>query len=127
VNISDRLVKAADAATARLMTEVTGSLAVIVSSIDGFEVSARAIDPEQISRMAAIASSMSALGSVVGRETLLGNHRGISIEIDHGFVVMVEVMHPETPLILTIVASRKGLLGQLLYCANQSASSLAKV
>ena len=127
MNVSDELVRSSDAEAVRLMAEVTGALAVIISSVDGFEVAARASNPGQIARMAAMASSMSAIGAVVGLETQLGNHRGISIDVDHGFVVMVEVRHAQSPLILTIVTSRTGLLGQVLYRANQSAAKLAMI
>jgi uncharacterized protein len=77
--------------------------------------------------MAAMASSISAIASVIGQETQLGSHRGITINIEQGYVVMVEVPHPKTPLILSVVADTNAVLGQLNYMARESASALASV
>lgn len=125
MKISDAIIRAADEEVASLISEIAGAIAVVVSSVDGFDVAARAQNTAQISRMAAMASSMAAIGSVVGQESLLGSHCNITIEAEQGFVVMIEVRHPEWPMILSVVTTRAAVLGQALYYANRSAARLA--
>lgn len=127
MKISDAVLHSADNEVETLISEIGGAVAVVISTIDGFDVAARAQNTAQVSRMAAMASSISAIGSVVGQESLLGNHCSITIEAEQGFVVMIEVRHPLWPMILSVVTSRAAVLGQALYCANRSAARLALV
>ena len=107
------------------MTEITGAVAVVISTADGFEVAARARDTSQSSRLSAMASSIAAIGAVIGEETLTGACRGIFIEADSGRIVMVEIRHPEHVLILTVVTDEQALLGAVTYSARQTALELA--
>jgi uncharacterized protein len=127
MKVSDKLSKKAQTQLRALMDGSNGVLAVVVSSVDGFDVAATARNPEQVARMAAMASSISAIGSVIGQETQLGANRGITLNIDRGYVVMVEVPHPTTPMILSVVADTNAVLGQLNYMARATASALAGV
>ena len=127
MKLPDSVVKAAQAQADRLMSELGGVVAVVVSTADGFDVASRARDPAQVSRMAAMASSMSAIGQVVGQESLLGAHRSITLDAEQGFVVMVEVRRDDVPLIMSIVTTRSALLGQVLYGANEAALALTAV
>lgn len=127
MKISSALSKAAKKQVDALMENVSGVMAVVISSGDGFDVAAQARDPNQVARMAAMASSMSAIASVISQETMLGGHRGVTINIERGYVMMVEVHHPETPLILSVVADANAVLGQLNYLAREAAAALANV
>ena len=108
------------------MSEITGAVAIVISTADGFEVAARARDAAQSSRLSAMASSIAAIGAVIGEETMTGACRGIFIEADMGQIVMVEIRHPEHVLILTIVTDARALLGAVTYSARQTALALAK-
>lgn len=125
MKLSEALIHAADIEVESLISEVGGAVAVVISTVDGFDVASRAQNTAQVSRMAAMASSMAAIGSVVGQESLLGNHHNITIEAEHGFVVMMEVPHPVWPMILSVVTTRSAVLGQARYCANRSSARLA--
>ena len=125
INVSTKFAQVADAHVERLMTEITGAVAVVISTADGFEVAARARDTSQSSRLSAMASSIAAIGAVIGEETLTGACRGIFIEADSGRIVMVEIRHPEHVLILTIVTDEQALLGAVTYSARQTALELA--
>ena len=125
INVSTKFAQVADAHVERLMTEITGAVAVVISTADGFEVAARARDTSQSSRLSAMASSIAAIGAVIGEETLTGACRGIFIEADNGRIVMVEVRHPEHVLILTVVTDEQALLGAVTYSARQTALVLA--
>lgn len=126
INVSASFAKIADAQVERLMNEIAGVVAVVISTADGFEVAARARDASQSSRLSAMASSIAAIGAVIGEETLTGACKGIFIEADKGQIVMVEIRHPEHVLILTIVTDEQGLLGAVTYSARQTALMLAK-
>jgi predicted regulator of Ras-like GTPase activity (Roadblock/LC7/MglB family) len=125
MKLPDSVIAAAQAQAERLMSELGGVVAVVVSTADGFDVASKAKDPAQVSRMAAMASSMSAIGQVVGQESFLGTHRSITLDAEHGFVVMVEVRRGDVPLIMSVVTTRNALLGQVLYGANEAAQALA--
>jgi uncharacterized protein len=125
MKVSSALSKATKTQADALMSGVSGALAVIFSSADGFDIAASARNPEQVVRMAAMASSIAAIGSVIGQETMLGGHRGITIAVERGYVVMVEVPHPQTPMILSVVADMTAVLGQLNYMAREAATTIA--
>lgn len=127
MQISDTLRASADTEVEALISEIGGAVAAVISTVDGFDVAARAQNTAQVSRMAAMASSISAIGSVVGQESLLGSHRNITIEAELGYVVMIEITHPACPMILSVVTTRSAVLGQALYCANRAAARLSKV
>ncbi len=126
INVSPAFTQIADFHASRLMAEILGAVAVVISTADGFEVAARARDAAQSSRLAAMASSIAAIGAVIGDETLSGACRGIFIEADKGQIVMVEIRHPDHILILTVVADEQALLGAVTYSARQTALVLAK-
>jgi uncharacterized protein len=127
MKVSSALSKATKNQADALMNEISGALAVIFSSSDGFDVASSARSPDQVVRMAAMASSIAAIGSVIGQETMLGNHRGITVAVERGYVVMVEVPHPNTPMILSVVADHTAVLGQLNYLAREAANAIAAV
>ena len=124
MNVSDALLRAANAQAEILISEIGGAIAIVISTSDGFEVAARSQNAAQISRMAAMASSIAAIGSVIGQESRLGAHRSITIDADSGFVIMVEIRHPVTPLTLSVITTRSAILGQALFAANRAASEL---
>ena len=126
INVSTKFTEVADAHVERLMAEISGAVAVVISTADGFEVAARARDSAQSSRLSAMASSIAAIGAVIGDETLTGACKGIFIEADNGQIVMVEIRHPEHALILTVVTDAQALLGAVTYSARQTALALAK-
>lgn len=125
MKVSSALSKAAQNQADALLKEVSGALAVVISSADGFDVASAARNKDQVTRMAAMASSVSAIASVIGQETLLGNHLGVTIGIERGYVMMVEVSHPTTPMILSVVTDTNAVLGQLNYMTRQAAAALA--
>lgn len=126
INVSSTFAAIADVHVARLMAELAGAVAVVISTADGFEVASRARDAAQSSRLSAMASSIAGIGAVIAEETLTGACRGIFIEADKGQIVMVEIRHPAHVLILTIVTDGEALLGAVTYSARQTALALAK-
>ncbi len=72
----------------RLLEEVSGVVAVVVATVDGFDVGSamKQGDPE---RVAAMASSIFAISAVVSQEASLGLSRSVTIDTDKGLVVPV--------------------------------------
>ncbi|MEZ2296636.1 roadblock/LC7 domain-containing protein [Variovorax sp. RCC_210] len=124
MNISPHIKLAAESAIDTLMREIKGVKAVVISTEDGLELAARVENTAQVSRLSAIASSLAALGAVAGEESNLGHCDNVSIEATHGHILMLQARHPEVTLIVSVVASKEAIIGQVLYFAKQATLSL---
>lgn len=109
-----------------LMSQVQGAVSAVVSTVDGFAVASRTESEVQGSKLAAMASSISAICSVVGEESQVGAHKSILIESENGYVVMVNINNAGNPMILNLVADKTAVLGQMVYFAKQTAQQLAE-
>lgn len=126
MNLPPHLISLAEKALETLMGQVRGAVSAVVSTADGFDVASRAEDSAQGSRLAAMASSIAAICTVVGEESNIGEHQSISIESEKGYVVMVHVTHPSNPMILSFVANKSAVLAQMIYFAKQTATQLGE-
>ena len=123
-SISAHLKTACDRALNELMQEVKGIKAVVVATEDGFEVAARVENTAQVARLSAMASSLAALGAMAGEESRLGVCHSLVMEAAEGFIAIVQVRRPDVSLIVSVVAGRDAVVGQLLYFSKQAASKL---
>jgi predicted regulator of Ras-like GTPase activity (Roadblock/LC7/MglB family) len=106
------------------LDEVDGVTAVVVASIDGFDIASAIrgdIDP---SRVAAIASSIAAIGSVVAQEAALGNPTSVMINTDNGFAQVFSVHRADMPLVINVIADARGVLAQVAYRGVRFAKAL---
>lgn len=110
----------------RLLAEIEGVTAVVVASIDGFDI-ASAMKIGDASRVAALASSISALGMVVSQEAQLGLSKSVTIGTDSGFAMVYSVHRPDTELVVIVIAGGAALLGQVAYCTARTAAALAAI
>jgi predicted regulator of Ras-like GTPase activity (Roadblock/LC7/MglB family) len=124
MNIAPRILIAAEAAIETLMSEVKGVKAVVISTEDGFELAARVENTAQVARLSAIASSLAALGGVAAEESRMGDCDNVSIEATHGHILMLQARHAEVALIVSVVAGRDAIIGQVLYFAKQATQLL---
>jgi predicted regulator of Ras-like GTPase activity (Roadblock/LC7/MglB family) len=122
--LDSRIRLAAEAAVEQVMREVRGAMATVVSTEDGFEVASRTENTAEIARLSALASSMAALGAIVGEESRLGACRKVVIEAHDGHVVMVQAQRPDVSLVLSVVAGREAIMGQVLYFAGLATRAL---
>lgn len=127
MTIDPQLKLRAELASDELMANVKGLLAVMVSSEDGFEVAARVQNSAQITRLSAMASSLSALGDLAGQESNLGECEKVMVEAKDGLIVILQVRRPGFPLVLSAIASKSTVVGQLLYFAKQAALSIEAI
>ena len=102
-----------------------GLTAVVVATIDGFDIGHatkdNTIDP---ARVAAMTSSVSAIGVAVSEEAKLGDYRSIAIDTENGIAILHAVPRHDVPLVLNVIASKKSMMAQVLYHAKQTAKRL---
>ncbi|MBC3932042.1 roadblock/LC7 domain-containing protein [Undibacterium curvum] len=116
----ESLLSDAKAAIDLVLAEVRSVKAVVISTGDGFEVAARVEDATQITRMSAMASSLSALGALAGEENGLGNCKNMIIESESGMLVILQVQRGADTFILSVIAGSDAVVGQILFFAKQA-------
>lgn len=127
IDIGPDVKRKAQQAADRLLQQLNDpAAAVVIATEDGFDVaSARAsratIDP---ARMAAMTSSITAIGQVVGQETGLGSSECLVTEAANGYVVMRTASCENTRLVLAAVASRKSVLGLMMHAVQACSREL---
>lgn len=104
--------------------EVNGIKAIVIATVDGFDIVSRALDDTDPKRIAAMASSISAISHVVAQEAGLGSGKNIIINMTNGFVVLQNVQFKEYEVVINIVAKDFAILGQVSYYATRLAQAL---
>jgi predicted regulator of Ras-like GTPase activity (Roadblock/LC7/MglB family) len=107
-----------------ILNDVLGVTAVVVTTADGFEIasaSRQAFDP---SRIAAMASSISAIGAMVSQEARLGRCRLVTVATDNGFTLISPVSHGRAELVVNVVADASAILAQVMYRTAQCVKRL---
>ncbi len=121
-----KLQAAAQAAVQALMRHVKGVRGCVVSTEDGYEVAAHSQGQGVTTRLSAMASSMAALGVIAGQENQLGDCSSVVVEAAGGFIVLLHARRPHLTLVLSVVASRDAILGQVLYVARRAIQVLER-
>ena len=73
-----------------------------------------------------MASSIAALGAIAGEESRLGACRNVVIEATGGHIVMLQARRGDVSLVLSVVAGREAIMGQILYFSRQAALALER-
>ena len=107
-----------------MLSEVDGLTAVVVATVDGFDV-ASARKAGDAARVAAMASSISAISSVVAQEASLGRNKCVTIDTESGFAVVYSVHRSDAELVINVIANGNAILGQVAYRTAQFARTLA--
>jgi predicted regulator of Ras-like GTPase activity (Roadblock/LC7/MglB family) len=95
----------------------------VLTSEDGFEIAA--YRGQAISgRIAAMSSSLQALSEAITREAGLSNTRSQIIEAENGTILILGVQYANARLTLSVVASSRETLGQLLWAARNCCKTL---
>lgn len=115
MTISENAKKVAQRECENLLSEQSGALAVVIASADGFDLASavsKSLDP---ARIAAMASSIAAIGSVVSQETLLGASKSVTVNTENGFVYIAYIEVDAQACILNVVADGSAILAQVIY------------
>jgi uncharacterized protein len=98
-----------------LLNRVAGALAVVVATIDGFDVAHAHKLPIEPSRLAAMTSSIAAMGDVVTQEANLGKPRCVVVDAKDGLVVVSAVNRDDHALVINVLTNRASTLGLVLF------------
>lgn len=118
--------KALQAELKILTTKNIGVLAAQVCSVDGFEVAAVQRDEESRRRLAAMCSSIHALGCALVQEVSLGSYENLVLEGSQGKVLMMSVPNSDGSLLLTAIASAEALFGHFHYACKACCDALGE-
>jgi hypothetical protein len=124
VNIPSALSESVQNAIDVLFTKLSGVQALVVASIDGFAVASRAIIEVDANKVAAMASSFSALGVVVAEESHIGAKKIVTLEAQDGYVILLDIARTDFPMVLSITASSNTVLAHTLYLAREALAQI---
>ncbi|HET9048900.1 MAG TPA: roadblock/LC7 domain-containing protein [Chiayiivirga sp.] len=105
--------------------ELRGVRGAVLFSPDGFEVASYSVDKEASMRLAAIGSSLAALGSAIASEAGLDSFDRTLIE-GHGGTVMITRVDGEAGLALAVIANPDVVLGRLLWGSKHCCDEIQK-
>jgi len=110
-----------------LIQEQHGVTAVVIASLDGFDFASASSKSIEVSRIAAMASSIAAIGSVVTQEVALGNHKSVTVNTENGFIYVTYVELCGITYTLIAVADAAAILARVIYACNDIAKRLKAV
>lgn len=108
----------------KILRDTTGVSAVVIATVDGFDVASAVTAGHDPSRIAAMASSISAISYVVSEEAKLGKGKRVIIETDAGFAVVYNVPRADIELVVIVVCDGRTLLAQVAYQSAAAAKLL---
>lgn len=109
----------------QLLSSLGGLTAVVIATADGFDVASAIKDDIDPSRIAAMASSISAISDVVSHEARLGRGTSVIINTESGFAVLHSVHRPDETLVINVIADETAVLGQVTYFVARFARTLS--
>mgnify|MGYP001385279654 FL=1 len=101
-------------------------LAAQVCTVDGFELVAVHSDEESRRRLAAMASSIYAVGCAIVNEVRLGTYENLVLEGSNGKVLMMAVPNSDDALLLTAIAAEDALFGHFHYACKTCCENLGR-
>lgn len=103
----------------RLLAEQTGVKAVVIASADGFDLASASSGQLAPQKIAAMSSSISAIGDVVSQEADIGNATSITVKTEEGFMYISSLQVDGTDCILAVVCDEAAVLARvMLDCAE---------
>jgi predicted regulator of Ras-like GTPase activity (Roadblock/LC7/MglB family) len=108
-----------------MLRELDGLKGVVIASVDGFDLVSVVSGEADAKRVAAMASSIVAIGEVVCQEADLGQAESMMIQSRDGFAVFQSVLYQGARLLVTVIADRRAILAQVNYRAVQLGRMLA--
>lgn len=124
INLSKTAKAIANSEAQKMLTDVTGVTAVVVATVDGFDVASAIRGNADAAHVAALASSISAISTVVSDETELGLSKSVIINAESGFAIVHCVRRADAELVINVIADSSAILGQVAYLTTQFARKL---
>jgi uncharacterized protein len=110
-----------------MLDSLTGVVAVIVATEDGFDVASATFTDIDPARIAAMASSISAIGAVVSQEASLGRSKTVTVNTDDGFALFSAVYRDDVVLVVNVIANPSAILAQVLHRCGECVRRLSAV
>jgi predicted regulator of Ras-like GTPase activity (Roadblock/LC7/MglB family) len=110
----------------KLVDELDGVTAAVVATVDGFDLASAVTGDTDPARVAAMASSIIAISSVVSEEADLGRHKSVIVQTEFGFAVFYSLRQREGELVLGVLAREAAVLALVAYRAAQLARALTQ-
>jgi predicted regulator of Ras-like GTPase activity (Roadblock/LC7/MglB family) len=126
-NMPAGLREAARRAALLCLAEVAGVTAVVIATVDGFDLASAFRGDQDAARIAAMASSISAISSVVAMEAGLGKFKSVTINTDSGFAIVQAVQRADVELVIHLIAGGDAVMAQSMHRAGVMAKGLASV
>ncbi len=118
------LLQSANDLATQFLRDINGVTAVVVATVDGFALASAFNGDNDAGRIAAMASSISAIGSVVAMEAGLGTYRSVTINTESGFVVVHAVPRRDVELVINVIADGNAILAQVVHRVGTVARQL---
>jgi len=115
MNIDVGALASARSECSKLLDEQMGVIGVVISSEDGFDIASAVTGNLDPSKIAAMASSISAIGIVVSQEASLGASKSITVNTEDGFVYIINIELARKPCALNVIANSSAILAQIIY------------
>jgi predicted regulator of Ras-like GTPase activity (Roadblock/LC7/MglB family) len=109
---------------AQLAAHLQGIRTVSIASQDGFNLASAGRNPLDAQRMAALSSSIVAIGAVVSQEAQLGSAKSITVNLESGFVYFCALPLAQDTVVLAVLAGRDAILAQVTHACAQIAKRL---
>lgn len=126
MNVSPDLRRVAHAEARTIIEELTGVIAVVIATVDGFDIASETTRGVEAARIAAMASSISAIGEVVATEAALGRNNSVTISSEKGFAFVQTVYRQDVALVINVIADASAVLAQIAYRTGQCAGALQR-
>ena len=103
-----------------------GITAAVLATVDGFAVAHALADAKDADRIAALASSISSIGSVATQEAGLGRCTNVILNTETGFAIVRQLQYAKQELVLIAVADHSAMLAQVMYKSNEYVKELSE-
>lgn len=108
-----------------IVQEIEGVQAVVVATIDGFEIASEIRSALQAPRISALASSIAAIGEVVSSEAQLGSVRSVTVDTGAGAAMIHTIRQGAESYVLIVIADSRALIGQIAYRTAAAARAIS--
>ncbi|MDR7298731.1 putative regulator of Ras-like GTPase activity (Roadblock/LC7/MglB family) [Pelomonas aquatica] len=127
MNLRDHPYSAPGARAAQdLLDGIDGARTVLVATIDGFSLAVAQRQPLDADRLAALISSIGALGAAASRETDIGTPRCLVVESTQGRLVVRCVKAGMHELVVGVLTDTQALLGMVWAALAQCEKALLR-
>lgn len=105
----------AEAAAKALLNDIDGSHAIVIATEDGFDVACAMNRTVEAARIAAMTSSIAAIGQILSHEAALGQPHCLVVDASDGYLIMRRVRCGPVVLVITALTGSRALLGLTMH------------